>query len=106
MCNACPARSLPLNLLSRPSKIMGKNRQNWTAEPWGDSEELEFAMVIPETDDFATIAFRAPSGAWFDYKPGQFLTLDLPLPSGTIQRTYTISSSPSRAKRSRLRLDR
>jgi ferredoxin-NADP reductase len=75
---------------------MGKSRQNWTAEPWGDSEELECAMVIPETDDCATIAFRAPSGAWFDYKPGQFLTLDLPLPAGTIQRTYTISSSPSR----------
>lgn len=37
-----------------------------------------------------------PSGAWFDYRPGQFLTLELPLPGGTIHRTYTISSSPSR----------
>ena len=71
-------------------------RQNWVAAPWADSELLECAMVIPETEDCTTFAFRAPSGAWFDYQPGQFLTFDLPLPGGTIQRTYTISSSPSR----------
>lgn len=75
---------------------MGKQRQNWTAAPWNDGELLECAMVIPETTDTATIAFRAPSGAWFDYQPGQFLTLELPVPGGTVQRTYTISSSPSR----------
>ncbi|MCW1920302.1 hybrid-cluster NAD(P)-dependent oxidoreductase [Rhodobacter sp. KR11] len=68
-------------------------RQNWTAAPWNDSEELECTMVIPETADTATIAFRAPSGAWFDYQPGQFLTFDLPV---GVSRTYTISSSPSR----------
>lgn len=75
---------------------MAVPRQNWVSAPWNDREELECAMVIPETADCATIAFRAPSGAWFDYQPGQFLTFDLPLPGGTIQRVYTISSSPSR----------
>ncbi len=75
---------------------MGKTRQNWTAEPWNDSELLECAMVIPEAADCATIAFRSPTGAWFDYQPGQFLTFDLPVPGGSVQRTYTISSSPSR----------
>lgn len=75
---------------------MGKQRQNWTAAPWDDREELEVAMVIPETADTATIAFRSPTGAWFDYQPGQFLTLDLPVPGGPLSRTYTISSSPSR----------
>lgn len=75
---------------------MGRPRQNWIAAPWNDSEVLECAMVIPETADCATIAFRSPSGAWFDYQPGQFLTLELPVPGGTVQRTYTISSSPSR----------
>lgn len=75
---------------------MARQRQNWTAEPWDDREELECAMVIPEAEDCVTIAFRSPSGAWFDYKPGQFLTFDLPLPGGAVQRTYTISSSPSR----------
>ena len=75
---------------------MGQQRQNWTAAPWRDSETLECAMVIPETEDCATFAFRAPSGAWFDYQPGQFLTLELPVPGGPLLRTYTISSSPSR----------
>ncbi|WP_295046413.1 hybrid-cluster NAD(P)-dependent oxidoreductase [uncultured Paracoccus sp.] len=75
---------------------MAKPRLNWAAEPWSDDEMLECAMVVPETADAATFTFRAPSGAWFDYQPGQFVTLDLPLPAGNVQRTYTISSSPSR----------
>ncbi|WP_304617361.1 hybrid-cluster NAD(P)-dependent oxidoreductase [Paracoccus sp. (in: a-proteobacteria)] len=80
---------------------MPKPRLNWAAEPWSDDEPLECVMVIPETRDTATFIFRAPSGAWFDYQPGQFITLDLPVdpargPAGNVQRTYTISSSPSR----------
>ena len=75
---------------------MGKFRANWSAEPWNDGELLECAMVVPESPDTATFTFRAPSGAWFDYQPGQFVTLDLPVPGGNVQRTYTISSSPSR----------
>ena len=71
-------------------------RLNWAAEPWTDAELLECAMVVPDVADTATFTFRAPSGAWFDYQPGQFLTLDLPVPDGNVQRTYTISSSPSR----------
>ncbi|MGR3400250.1 MAG: 2Fe-2S iron-sulfur cluster-binding protein [Paracoccus sp. (in: a-proteobacteria)] len=75
---------------------MKKPRLNWAAEPWSDDEPLECVMIVPETRDTATFTFRAPSGAWFDYQPGQFITLDLPVPGGNIQRTYTISSSPSR----------
>ena len=65
-----------------------------TSAPWRDDEWLECAMVVPESADVASFTFRAPSGAWFDYQPGQFLTLDLPAVG--VQRTYTISSSPSR----------
>lgn len=80
---------------------MTKTRLNWSAEPWSDSEMLECTQIVPETDDTWTFTFRAPSGAWFDYEPGQFVTLDLPVdPSkgqaGNVQRTYTLSSSPSR----------
>ena len=67
-----------------------------TSAAWRDDEVLECAMVVPESADVASFTFRAPSGAWFDYQPGQFLTLDLPVPGGSVQRTYTISSSPSR----------
>ncbi|MBK4215760.1 hybrid-cluster NAD(P)-dependent oxidoreductase [Paracoccus caeni] len=75
---------------------MKKTRANWAQEPWSDDEYLECAMVVPETSDCATFTFRSPTGAWFDYQPGQFITLDLPVPGGNVQRTYTISSSPSR----------
>ncbi|MFD1882282.1 2Fe-2S iron-sulfur cluster-binding protein [Paracoccus pacificus] len=53
-------------------------------------------MIVPETADTATVTFRSPSGAWFDYQPGQFVTFELPVPGGVVHRTYTISSSPSR----------
>lgn len=66
------------------------------AAPWTDAEPLECAMIVPETADTVTITFRSPSGAWFAYQPGQFLTLEVPVPGGTVHRTYTISSSPSR----------
>ncbi|GGH43106.1 2Fe-2S iron-sulfur cluster binding domain-containing protein [Frigidibacter albus] len=64
--------------------------------PWREEEPLECTMVIPEAPGVASFCFRAPSGAWFDHAPGQFLTLELPLPTGTVHRTFTISSSPSR----------
>lgn len=70
--------------------------KTYGATPWKDSEKLECVMVVPENATTATFTFRAPSGAWFDYLPGQFMTLELPVPGGTVHRTYTISSSPSR----------
>ena len=59
---------------------------------WSDDEPLECVMVVPEARDVKTFVFRPPSGATFIYRAGQFLTLELPLPSGTISRTYTVSS--------------
>lgn len=63
---------------------------------WRDEEALECVMVVPETPDVKTFAFRTPSSSWFKFKPGQFLTLELPTPGGPLHRTYTVSSSPSR----------
>ncbi|WP_376962604.1 FAD-binding oxidoreductase [Azospirillum sp. A26] len=42
------------------------------------------------------LSFRGKLSAQFRYRPGQFLTLELPVPGGPVWRTYTISSSPSR----------
>jgi ferredoxin-NADP reductase len=63
---------------------------------WTEAEPLVCCAVVPEAPEVATISFVSTSGAWFRYQPGQFLTLELPVPTGTIWRTYTISSSPSR----------
>lgn len=63
---------------------------------WKDSEPLECVSTLPEAPNTVTFTFQAPSGALFNHKPGQFLTLELPVPGGPLHRTYTISSSPSR----------
>lgn len=63
---------------------------------WTDAEPLICCAVVPEAPNTATFSFVAPSGAQFSYDPGQFLTLELPVPGGTVWNTYTISSSPSR----------
>lgn len=65
---------------------------------WNDAEMLECVSVIPEGPNVASFTFRAPSGALFDYLPGQFLTLVLPAPDEPLNRTFTISSSPSRPR--------
>ncbi len=63
---------------------------------WTDDEPLECVSCLPEAQNVATFTFLAPSGALFAFRPGQFITLELPVPGGPLHRTYTISSSPSR----------
>ncbi|PWE34073.1 hybrid-cluster NAD(P)-dependent oxidoreductase [Maritimibacter sp. 55A14] len=66
------------------------------AAAWSDEEALECTMVVPEAPNVFSFTFRASSGAWFRYRAGQFVTLEIPVPGGPVHRTYTISSSPSR----------
>lgn len=63
---------------------------------WHDSEPLVCTSVVPEAPNVATFSFSSPSGAWFKFKPGQFIQLELPTAQGVLQKVYTISSSPSR----------
>jgi len=65
---------------------------------WRDNEMLECVSVTPEGPNTASFTFRAHSGSLFDLLPGQFLTLEIPVPGGPLHRTYTISSSPSRPR--------
>lgn len=63
---------------------------------WNDAEPLECVTRTPEAPNVVTFSFRSPSGALFNHDPGQFITIELPVPGGPVWRTYTISSSPSR----------
>ena len=93
----------PTPLLQAPSaSILG---QLWPAAALEYQSEqvwqrgrirLRCVAVIPETHDVKTFAFVAVPGKLYSYKPGQFLTLELPLEGKTVRRSYTISSSPSR----------
>ena len=57
---------------------------------------LEVTGVIDEAPDVKTFTFRSDAQTWFRYKPGQFVTLELPVGDEPLLRTYTLSSSPSR----------
>ena len=63
---------------------------------WSDAEELECASFLQEAPDVMTFCFRSPTGALFSYEPGQFLTLELPLPGGAhlaLARVILLASS-------------
>ncbi|RUM99766.1 hybrid-cluster NAD(P)-dependent oxidoreductase [Pseudaminobacter arsenicus] len=65
--------------------------------PWNDRlQVLEVIGVIDEAPEVRTFIFRSDNQTWFRYKPGQFVTLELPVEGGSVMRTYTLSSSPSR----------
>jgi ferredoxin-NADP reductase len=65
--------------------------------PWNDRlQVLEVIGVVDEAPDVRTFTFRSDAQTWFRYKPGQFITLELPVADEPILRTYTLSSSPSR----------
>lgn len=65
--------------------------------PWNDRlQVLEVVSVTDEAPEVKTFTFRSDAQTWFKYKPGQFITLDLPADDGPLMRTYTLSSTPSR----------
>ncbi|CAJ0772905.1 hybrid-cluster NAD(P)-dependent oxidoreductase [Ralstonia chuxiongensis] len=72
----------------------------WSALPerWtSDAEEaLVCCHVRQETHDVKSFFFRSPMGRTFLFEPGQFITLELDIKGETINRCYTISSSPAR----------
>jgi 3-ketosteroid 9alpha-monooxygenase subunit B len=58
--------------------------------------QLTVREITRETDEACSIAFDVPEDARekFRYKPGQFLTLQLPGPDGPVGRCYSLCSSP------------
>lgn len=65
---------------------------------WDSKEhELFCTSIVQESHNVRTYSFQSEISNWFSYKPGQFITLELPVKKDEpILRTYTLSSSPSR----------
>jgi ferredoxin-NADP reductase len=62
-------------------------------------DELLCVAVHDETADVRTFTFAPRTPARFHYLPGQFLTFDIPIEGGSVNRCYTIASSPTRPDR-------
>ncbi|MFD2245684.1 ferredoxin--NADP reductase [Pontibacter ruber] len=56
---------------------------------------LKVVDITRETSDAITIHFEHPEKQTIPYKPGQFLTLILPIEGKEIRRSYSLSSSPN-----------
>jgi ferredoxin-NADP reductase len=72
----------------------------WDALPplWNSDtqETLVCVQVRAETHDVKSFIFATPDNSGFTFQPGQFITLELEINGETINRCYTISSSPAR----------
>jgi len=57
---------------------------------------LKVARVVEETSDARSIELEVPAehAAIFKYRAGQFVTLEVPLPTGAVRRCYSLCSSP------------
>ena len=66
----------------------------------GDTITARCVQINIETHDVKTFRFAAEPAVLFDFKPGQFVTLSLPIThpktGRPVSRSYSISSSPSR----------
>lgn len=65
----------------------------WDAEI---DDVLVCRRVLQETPDVKTFLFRGQQPQDFHYLPGQFLTFDFEIDGETINRCYTLSSTPTR----------
>lgn len=69
---------------------------------------LKVVEYVPETNDSASFVFEIPEDlqAIFDYKAGQFLNFQIPWKGFSIERCYSLSSSPITGERLQVTIKR
>ena len=66
-----------------------------SSQGWAGFTPLRVVSVKPETDTVTSVCLSAPDDAPLPpAKPGQYLTVRLPLQNATVVRTYSLSSAP------------
>lgn len=55
---------------------------------------LEVDEIIHETNEAISIVFKNPESGAYDYKPGQFLTLIVPIKGQEVRRSYSLCTTP------------
>lgn len=65
----------------------------WNAD---DDDVLVCTHVRTETHDVKSFLFRPVSPRLFRFRPGQFITIEVEIDGGVVNRCYTISSPPTR----------
>jgi ferredoxin-NADP reductase len=83
---------------ARPGAIQPKRigaAEESSVRPDGPTK-IRCVSITPETHDVTTYIFVPDQPGHFNYKPGQFVTLELPIDGHVLRRSYTLSSSPTR----------
>ncbi len=78
---------------------ISQSNHNWSTAGAAQEITVRCVQIIQETHDVKTFRFVAEPELLFYFKPGQFVTLKLPITNQKgqpIRRSYSISSSPSR----------
>ncbi|WP_088893899.1 FHA domain-containing protein [Leptolyngbya ohadii] len=66
-------------------------------EPWaGEDIVCQCRRIVQETPDVKTFSFVADPPVLFNFKPGQFVNLEVEIDGKPVVRCYSISSSPTR----------
>lgn len=78
------------------------------AATWWEGGKVELRLVrrVAETHDVNTFEFEATDGRLFRYLPGQSIAMTFVIDGAQVKRSYTISSSPTRADRLHLTIKR
>ncbi|MGK7881683.1 MAG: 2Fe-2S iron-sulfur cluster-binding protein [Crocosphaera sp.] len=85
-----PQKNAPTIGEYQPPKLEGIN---W----WNKGKiTVRCLNIIEDTQDVKTFRFTGTSPTLFNYKPGQFVTLNLNINDKIVKRAYSISSTPSR----------
>ncbi|MDJ0845915.1 2Fe-2S iron-sulfur cluster-binding protein [Crocosphaera sp.] len=85
-----PVENPTTNIQAQPPTLEGVN---W----WNKGKiTVRCLNIIEDTADVKTFRFIGTSPTLFNYKPGQFVTLNLNINGKPIKRAYSISSTPSR----------
>lgn len=87
-----------MQMTAMPRKIGSELWDEKVPPTWDADREdtLICRLVRSETHDVKTFLFSPAKPSLFRFRPGQFITLDLNIGGETINRCYTISSSPTR----------
>jgi glycine betaine catabolism B len=106
---AAPAVATETAVASRADAIEStapaRDLSRWPAAELGFLQEniwkrgrtrVRCVRVTPETHDVKTFTFVTDPPRVFSYKPGQYVTLEVPIDGKIVRRSFTISSSPSR----------
>lgn len=74
-------------------QLWGEPPAKWDVE---SDDRLVCCQVRTETHDVKSFIFRAPDPCLFRYRPGQFVTFEFTIEGVTLNRSYTLSSAPTR----------